>query len=283
MSDPLNEKPATAVRTSDISGKRRRVRRGTRSCWECKRRKIKCIFASAEDVTCLNCQRRRVPCISQEVPEDLSLARKSNWHLGERIARIEDLIKDIINSKDDGFSNHSEGKTLLEDRPSSSETLTARLNNASPSRFQTPPTAIEVSTLTMHNHMDIYGYSYRILRIRLQAQLSLHLKVHGDNPSPKLQYFITCSQLFRQEAMLIYCSKRAAKHLYIPISLTFSHIASGHRKYLLYCTLRTICPVRTVIRSLWPGVCSCSQLLYRARQVRSCMVFLNRTASSCIA
>lgn len=110
-----------------------------------------------EDVTCLDCQRRRVPCVSQEVPEDLSLARKSNWHLGERIARIEDLIKDIIDSKGGDRSNHPEGKILPERRPSSSAASTARLNDASTSRFQGLDTPIEVSMLLMHNQKDRYG------------------------------------------------------------------------------------------------------------------------------
>lgn len=157
MFNPSSEKPATAVRTSATLGKRRRIRKGTRSCWECKRRKIRCIFAASEDATCLNCQRRHVPCVSQEVPEDLSFAKKSNWHLGERIAKVEDLIQDILVSKNVDFSNHP-GETLPEGRgrPSSSEAPTACSNDVSPSLFLAPPTAIEVSKLIMHNHMDLY-------------------------------------------------------------------------------------------------------------------------------
>ncbi|KAL4895643.1 hypothetical protein BDV59DRAFT_142053 [Aspergillus ambiguus] len=53
--------------------KRRKVRKGTHSCWECKRRKMKCRFdhriASA---SCNGCRRRGSPCISQEFPEDLA-------------------------------------------------------------------------------------------------------------------------------------------------------------------------------------------------------------------
>lgn len=121
MSDSaLDEEPEarTAIINTVITGpsgsvminnnnKRRKVRKGTRSCWECKRRKIRCIFASSEDVTCIGCQRRRAPCVSQELPEDLSLSLsmspsarggrgKSKPHLHhlsvgehERIARAE--------------------------------------------------------------------------------------------------------------------------------------------------------------------------------------------------
>ncbi|KAL4778458.1 hypothetical protein BJX76DRAFT_362717 [Aspergillus varians] len=76
--------------------KRRRVRKGTRSCWECKRRKIRCLFAAPDDVTCIGCYHRRAPCVSQEMSEDLSPASKGNRHLSDRIARIEDVMKDWL-------------------------------------------------------------------------------------------------------------------------------------------------------------------------------------------
>jgi hypothetical protein len=54
--------------------KRRRLRKGTHSCWECKRRKMKCIFdLLADTTTCKGCRRRGFKCVSQEFPEDASL------------------------------------------------------------------------------------------------------------------------------------------------------------------------------------------------------------------
>ncbi|KAL6232097.1 hypothetical protein BDW75DRAFT_243308 [Aspergillus navahoensis] len=81
------------------SAKRRRVRKGTRSCWECKRRKIRCLFAAPDDATCIGCHHRHAPCVSQEMPEDLSPATKGNRNLSERIARIEDAMKDWLAAK----------------------------------------------------------------------------------------------------------------------------------------------------------------------------------------
>ncbi|KAL4947221.1 hypothetical protein BDW69DRAFT_199826 [Aspergillus filifer] len=49
--------------------KRRKVRKGTKNCWECKRRKVRCIFASAEHEICNNCSRRGTSCVSQELPD----------------------------------------------------------------------------------------------------------------------------------------------------------------------------------------------------------------------
>lgn len=50
------------------AAKRRKVRKGTRSCWECRRRKVKCIFASPEDAVCIMCDRRNAQCVSQVLP-----------------------------------------------------------------------------------------------------------------------------------------------------------------------------------------------------------------------
>ncbi|KAL6232448.1 hypothetical protein BDW75DRAFT_19720 [Aspergillus navahoensis] len=53
--------------------KRRKVRKGTHSCWECKRRKMKCRFdPRIFSASCNGCRRRGSPCISQEFPEDLA-------------------------------------------------------------------------------------------------------------------------------------------------------------------------------------------------------------------
>ncbi|KAF7157293.1 hypothetical protein CNMCM5623_001416 [Aspergillus felis] len=95
----MEESVTTKLHHQEPSAKRRRVRKGTRSCWECKRRKIRCIFSSPDDVACIGCQHRRAPCVSQDMPEDLSPARKGNRHLSERIAKVEDFIKDFVARK----------------------------------------------------------------------------------------------------------------------------------------------------------------------------------------
>ncbi|PKX97795.1 uncharacterized protein P174DRAFT_364906 [Aspergillus novofumigatus IBT 16806] len=98
----MEESVTADLHHQEPSAKRRRVRKGTRSCWECKRRKIRCIFLSPDDVTCIGCQNRRAPCVGQDLPEDLSPSRKGNQHLSERIARVEDFIKDFVASKHAG-------------------------------------------------------------------------------------------------------------------------------------------------------------------------------------
>jgi hypothetical protein len=72
--------------------KRRKLRKGTRSCWECKRKKAKCYFESITNTTCVGCARRRVPCITQDLPEDSVVALDVSVDEGERIVQLERLV-----------------------------------------------------------------------------------------------------------------------------------------------------------------------------------------------
>lgn len=129
MVGTLDEEPTTTISpntdprhagvssTRETTARRRKVRKGTRSCWECKRRKIRCIFSSSEDVACIGCQRRRTPCVSQEMPEDLSPARIGNRHLGHRIAKVEGFMKELLAGKDVGATGWVEGEPQQDQSP----------------------------------------------------------------------------------------------------------------------------------------------------------------------
>jgi hypothetical protein len=78
---------------SDKAAKRRKLRRGTRSCWDCKRRKVRCIFASPEDAVCSNCRRRGATCVGQDLPEELAPARDEQ--ISDRIIRVEALVNNL--------------------------------------------------------------------------------------------------------------------------------------------------------------------------------------------
>ena len=58
---------ATMNTSSDDTRPKRKVRKGTHSCWECRRRKVKCVFSSTDDEKCVTCRRRGKKCISQQV------------------------------------------------------------------------------------------------------------------------------------------------------------------------------------------------------------------------
>ncbi|KAL4782678.1 hypothetical protein BJX76DRAFT_332210 [Aspergillus varians] len=80
--------------------KRRRVRKGTQSCWECKKRKVRCIFTSAEHAICNNCRRRGSACISQEVPDALMAppASENSNQVEARLGRVEELVEQLASN-----------------------------------------------------------------------------------------------------------------------------------------------------------------------------------------
>ncbi|PWY83697.1 hypothetical protein BO94DRAFT_536386 [Aspergillus sclerotioniger CBS 115572] len=74
--------------------KRRKVRKGTRSCWECKRRKVRCIFSSPASLFCDHCRRRGSTCISQEHPDSPDSSTGNAVEV--RLHRVEKLIQQLI-------------------------------------------------------------------------------------------------------------------------------------------------------------------------------------------
>ncbi|KAL4990689.1 hypothetical protein BDW68DRAFT_26503 [Aspergillus falconensis] len=57
--------------SDEATTKMRKVRKGTHSCRECRRRKVKCIFNSTSNSVCIVCRRRGTKCVSQaDIPGD---------------------------------------------------------------------------------------------------------------------------------------------------------------------------------------------------------------------
>lgn len=88
--------------------KRRRVRKGTTSCWGCKRRKVRCIF-DADERECRECRLRDASCVGQDCPspED-GAAQLSHTHPGTpannqtagRAHHLEQLMQQVITRVD---------------------------------------------------------------------------------------------------------------------------------------------------------------------------------------
>ncbi|KAL4867478.1 hypothetical protein BDV12DRAFT_186651 [Aspergillus spectabilis] len=50
--------------------KRRKIRKGTTSCWDCKRRKVRCSLVDNPNTVCTACRRRGTKCVTQDHPEE---------------------------------------------------------------------------------------------------------------------------------------------------------------------------------------------------------------------
>lgn len=80
--------------TSGHRHRKREVRRGTFSCWECKHRKIRCEYRHGDE-KCTSCQRRGLSCTSQKFYEneyDLD-------DIGMRVARVERLASELVRQR----------------------------------------------------------------------------------------------------------------------------------------------------------------------------------------
>lgn len=79
-------------------GIRKKMRKGTHSCFECRRRKIRCIFSPDNPSICTECFARGSRCIDQEhADSDVIVDHRKN--LRERVARLEALVNSLVEEK----------------------------------------------------------------------------------------------------------------------------------------------------------------------------------------
>jgi hypothetical protein len=79
---------------------RKKMRKGTKSCLECRRRKIKCTFEPGRTAICNECYARGSTCIDQEHGDiqtyTQAAAEQSSYSLRERVSQLEDLVKQVL-------------------------------------------------------------------------------------------------------------------------------------------------------------------------------------------
>ncbi|KAL0254684.1 hypothetical protein SLS55_009206 [Diplodia seriata] len=79
-------------------GVRKRMRKGTHSCFECRRRKIRCISSDEHPGECTECFARGSRCIDQENADpDAIVDNRKN--LRERVAKLEALIESLLDDR----------------------------------------------------------------------------------------------------------------------------------------------------------------------------------------
>ncbi|KAL3447157.1 hypothetical protein BJX65DRAFT_98537 [Aspergillus insuetus] len=80
------------------TSRRKVVRKGTRSCWECRRRKVKCLPSPDHVSICAGCRERGTECLSQqEYVDDPSPQQPADDSaLAQRVARVESLLETLL-------------------------------------------------------------------------------------------------------------------------------------------------------------------------------------------
>lgn len=123
---------------------RKKMRKGTHSCFECRRRKIRCIFPPDNPDVCSECFARGSKCVDQEhASPDVIVDHRKN--LRERVSRLEALVDSLLDERTERSSfDSSSTKTpsvvlrdALPPTPLSSEA--SSLNLQIPSGNPLPP------------------------------------------------------------------------------------------------------------------------------------------------
>ncbi|KAJ6120601.1 hypothetical protein N7523_004881 [Penicillium sp. IBT 18751x] len=89
------------VSWNDMNGPpRKRMRKGTKSCTQCRRRKIRCTFNPDRPEACNECRLRGSTCIDQEYDSEktsISGAAQGDqrYSLRERVAHLENVVQDL--------------------------------------------------------------------------------------------------------------------------------------------------------------------------------------------
>ncbi|KAG6359007.1 hypothetical protein INS49_012527 [Diaporthe citri] len=88
-----------SIERSEPPFKRRKIRKGTKSCWECRKRKIKCQFDGPDDAVCVGCKQRETACRSQEFDDSSGPepGQKPEPPLAKRLDRLEQMMERIVN------------------------------------------------------------------------------------------------------------------------------------------------------------------------------------------
>ncbi|KAL6401672.1 hypothetical protein AUP68_15550 [Ilyonectria robusta] len=105
--------PESNVQQLPSAPKRRRVRRGTSSCWECRHRKVRCTFVENSTV-CISCTRRGSECVSQEFQINPAGTRGQSdvaYHkVAQSLLHVEGLINGLLDQVSRSSSSSSTGK-----------------------------------------------------------------------------------------------------------------------------------------------------------------------------
>ncbi|KAL3485497.1 hypothetical protein BJX62DRAFT_247501 [Aspergillus germanicus] len=82
--------------TPTPQSKRRKIRKGTSSCWECKRRKVRCSLVDEPGPVCVACRRRGKKCLTQDHVEEDENEDADTQRITEHIGRPEAVIERFV-------------------------------------------------------------------------------------------------------------------------------------------------------------------------------------------
>lgn len=84
-----------------VSADLKPMRKGTRSCRECRRRKTKCIWTSSDATVCNDCLKHKRECQAQGYVLDRSGVAKRDTLLKIKVNRIESMVERLAKLQDE--------------------------------------------------------------------------------------------------------------------------------------------------------------------------------------
>lgn len=156
------------ARSDKLVTPRKKTRRGVHSCQECRRRKVRCIFASPRDTVCITCTRRGARCLSQASLDDPYSDRTSDTgnaivsrpeNSGEHGASPDDsLISGALNTPPTSYGSNVDAGHSLQSSSLSSKTTTLTTNGvarAVPAKLNTVAAVRKALLLSLPSAADI--------------------------------------------------------------------------------------------------------------------------------
>ncbi|KAI9810453.1 MAG: hypothetical protein M1827_006229 [Pycnora praestabilis] len=128
-------------RASDAKA-RKNLRKGTHSCSECRRRKIRCIYRPDNPLVCVECFARGSQCQDQRHVTVEAITADTRPNLRERVARLENLMEAVLKSVNADPNNNIDISGLDTIRRDAAEAL----SNLRSEAFPVTPTSSDSST-----------------------------------------------------------------------------------------------------------------------------------------
>ncbi|KAL7928565.1 hypothetical protein V8C35DRAFT_229815 [Trichoderma chlorosporum] len=105
--------------SSPAKVERRKIRRGTTSCWECKRRKTRCDFEQRSSSACVSCKRRGCKCILQHIEDQILDTEEEgrstrNPDVGEQMDHLEGLVDELVRQTTVPGASSSDSGSILQ-------------------------------------------------------------------------------------------------------------------------------------------------------------------------
>ena len=221
--------------------KRKKVRKGTQSCWECRRRKIRCTFTDSSDSVCDGCKSRWTTCIKQDFTDEPPPSMQMAARLGRLEAQLEQLSQKVDRVEKVDASDIQKGP--LHDLPLNRRIVDSQPLNSSQSA---PNSSFPATSGPSTPAIGKYDGLCRALRAAWPSQhdLDLLLTIHID--TSRLYHgivFKSYEKFFAQKNILPKDVLRLPPDGSHPVLL-------GRRLLMLSMFLQSI-PVRTIQEELF--------------------------------